>query len=114
MAGSAPRLLALALTLLLPLSGVAGIAAPAAPCPGDAMAMAEVADMDHSCCDHERSARLGYKVCKPGFENCQAPVLFVLTAPILPGARSDASPLDTYRPGALRANAESFWRPPRV
>ncbi len=78
------------------------------------MEMAEVAGMDHSCCDHERSARLGYKVCKPGFENCQAPVLFVLTGPVLLIARFDGGLLDTYRPSALRSDAESFWRPPRV
>ena len=73
-----------------------------------------MAGMDGSCSDEERSAQLGYKVCKPGQENCQAPVLFVVPAVKSPVIPSGWTILASYQSGPPRSNAESFWRPPRV
>lgn len=57
----------LLISFLLPLTGMAGMVAPEQPCPAHGMPMADMphaAHMDESCFDVEKSAELGYKVCK--------------------------------------------------
>jgi hypothetical protein len=73
-----------------------------------------VSGMDDSCCDEERSAEIGYKVCKPGQENCHAPVLFLISAVKCPSIPPGQALLGTYDPIAPRQSSEGFWRPPRV
>lgn len=76
------------------------------------MGMSDAERMD--CFDKAKSAKLGYKVCKTGLQHCQAPVLFVIPAMSPPITLSRDSHLAIHQPSAPRANAESFWRPPRL
>lgn len=113
------QLIALMLSLLLPIAGMASALAPAQHCldkdmphamtPGDMPDM----DMDSACCDMEKSAKLGFNVCKPGQENCQSSAMLVVPVQktaIIP--TSATAPTD-YTPDILPSSAETFWRPPR-
>lgn len=117
----------LTLCLVLLLTTLGGQAAQHRPCMSDgadhsmyghAAALADDAktdaDKEHDCCDQEKSARLGIKVCKPGTMQCPAPV-FVLQPPseLLSGG-SPATPLFIYRFSLSSAPAATFWRPPRA
>lgn len=104
---------ALLISFLLPLTGMAGMVAPTQPCPAHQMTMADMPGMDGSCFDAEKSAKLGYKVCKTGQEDCQAPAMFTIPAMKTSIAPSGGILLAAYHPSVPLANADSFWRPPR-
>lgn len=86
------------------------------PYPAQQLAMADMAGMDHSCFDEEdeeKSAELGYKVCKTGQEDCRAPAIFTIPAMKTPVVPSGETLLAGYHPSTPLSNASSFWRPPR-
>lgn len=103
------------ISLTLPFTGMAGVQAPAEPCPmqmGDVATMAKSMDVLPDCCqDMDRSAAHG-KPCKTGQECKTASLLQVTTIkPPVPLSASLAVPdshdLPPERP------ASSPWRPPR-
>ncbi|MFU3596023.1 hypothetical protein [Pseudomonas boanensis] len=104
-------LLVFLISLALPLSGMAGIEAPAEACPMQAAGMSQMADMDMACChDLDKMAEHGKKACKTGQECKTGSMLQVsilkppvtLTGPVLadsyPVAVPDRSPADLWRP----------------
>ncbi|MNF34270.1 hypothetical protein D3C84_151070 [compost metagenome] len=105
--------LILLISLALPLSGMAGVAASVEPCPMQASGMAMMADMDQDCCqDMEKAAEHG-KACKPGQECKSSSVLQVptvksathLSSPMVVSLTSDFLPPKT---------PTGVWRPPCV
>lgn len=105
--------LVLLISLALPLSGMAGVAAPVEPCPMKTAGMSVVADMDQDCCnDMGKGAEHG-KACKPGQE-CKSGSL--LQVAVVKPANRLSSPLVVASVNDfLPAKAPSgVWRPPCV
>lgn len=118
--------LILVISLLLPLSGMAGLGTPEQTCDGQSTTMAdgdhsttmagmgEKTEKGSSCCDEEKSAQLGFKVCKTGQEDCQASVVLVLPVVKFPVISSGTAIITDFNPPVPPSSSESFWRPPRV
>ncbi|MFC5698563.1 hypothetical protein ACFPU0_23855 [Pseudomonas sp. GCM10022186] len=107
-------LLILLISLTLPLTGMAGFEAPAAPCPMQAAGLSAMAEGDQDCChDLGKMAEHGKKACKTGQECKTGSMLQVsvlkppvtLAGPVLadmpPAAVPDRSPADLWRPPSL-------------
>lgn len=116
MSRSVRHVVVLLICFLLPLTGMASVVAPAPPCPAHQMTMADMDGMDGmdgSCFDEEKSAKLGYKVCKAGQEDCQAPTMFTIPAMKASIVTSGGAFLAIYNFSIPISNASSYWRPPR-
>ncbi|MBS7691484.1 hypothetical protein I0E98_17765 [Pseudomonas lalucatii] len=109
---TARLLLCLLLCLALPLNGLAALAVQAEPCPMPAQAHETPMPAGSDCCDAQKSAQLGSKVCKNG-QQCQSAGL-----PQLATARTQFPAAPTPAPTGygdfLPSQApEDLWRPPR-
>jgi hypothetical protein len=101
------------ISLALPLSGMAGIQAPAEPCPMSAAGMEMMDAMGQDCCQEMGSASEHGKPCKPGQECRTASLLqastlkpaVTLSSPMVVSFSSDFLPAQT---------PSGVWRPPRV
>lgn len=103
--------LILLISLALPLSGMAGVAAPVEPCPMQTAGMAMMADMNQDCC-HEMGKTADHgKPCKPGQE-CKSGSLLQVAVVKQPNRLS--SPLAApFINDCLPAKTPSgVWRPP--
>ncbi|MCU1748439.1 hypothetical protein [Pseudomonas sp. 6D_7.1_Bac1] len=105
--------LVLLISFALPLSAMAGVAAPTEPCPMTSMGMAMMAGMDQGCChDMDKASNHG-NPCKPGQECKSGGILQVsMIKPATPrfstlsiSVSSDFLPARTL---------SGVWRPPRV
>ena len=108
------RLFLIALiSLALPLSGMAGLAAAAVPCPMQAAGMPMTGDMDPDCCQDMGGPAEHGKPCKSGQE-CKTASL--LQVSIVKPAATFSSPLAlSLSSGFLPDRSPSgVWRPPRV
>ncbi|WP_447750371.1 hypothetical protein [Pseudomonas nicosulfuronedens] len=107
-------LIILLLSLALPLTGMAGIEAPAEPCPMQSLGMSPMAGMGQDCCeDSGKATQHGKKDCKTGQE-CKTSSLFqvsVLKAP-LPPVTPERPTL--YADLILSQAPSALWRPPCV
>ncbi|MCU1726101.1 hypothetical protein NTD86_03750 [Pseudomonas sp. 7P_10.2_Bac1] len=101
------------LSLALPLSGMAGVQAPAEPCPMQALGMKVMQEMGMDCCADSKAPSEHGKSCKPGQE-CKAGTMLQVSVikpaislrnPVTPALFSDAVPSTT---------PSGVWRPPRV
>jgi hypothetical protein len=100
------------ISFALPVSGMAGVQAPAEPCPMKTRGMAMMVDMDKDCCQDLSHPSEHGKPCKPGQECKTGGMLQVtiaqppitLFSPIVASFFVDALPVQTP-PGV--------WRPPR-
>lgn len=101
------------ISLVLPLSGMAGVEVPAEPCPMKTMDMAMMDDMGMDCCTDMKSPTEHGKPCKSGQECKSGSMLQVSTLkppvalfiPVVLAFSSDSSPVST---------PSGVWRPPRV
>ena len=106
-------ILCLLLCLALPLNGLAALAMPAEPCPMPAQAHEALIQAGTDCCDAQKSAQLGSKVCKNG-QQCQSSSLLQVTvdkpALVTPGVPSPPR----YSDFIPSPTPEGLWRPPRA
>jgi len=101
------------LSLTLPLSGMAGVAASTEPCPMKTMGMTMMNDMGLDCCNDAKSFIEHGKPCKPGQECKAGSMLQVLLFtppvplfnPVVLSFFSDSLPMQT---------PSGVWRPPRA
>ncbi|WP_137820191.1 hypothetical protein [Pseudomonas sp. 2FG] len=106
------------ISLALPLSGMAGLAAATEPCPMKTAGMAKMApetstDAGQDCCQDMGSPSGHGKLCKPGQECKSGSLLQVsivkpatrLASPLVLSLSSDFLPVRT---------PSGVWRPPRV
>lgn len=101
------------ISLALPLSGMAGLAAATEPCPMKTAGMAKMAKMGLNCCHDMNSSSDHGKPCKPGQECKTGSMLQVsivklpimLPSPLVLSFSSDFLP--DQAPSGV-------WRPPRV
>ena len=100
------------LSLALPLSGMAGVQAPADPCPMQVLGMKMMNDMGMDCCDDSKAPSEHSKSCKPGQE-CKTSGL-LQTAVIKPFAPLHASPQTALIQRLMQREPAGLWRPPRV
>ncbi|WP_439888828.1 hypothetical protein ACSX1C_06980 [Pseudomonas sp. MBLB4123] len=106
-------LLCLLLCLALPLNGLAALAVQAEPCPMPAQAHEASMQAGADCCDAQKSAQLGSKVCKNG-QQCQSAGLPQLTPGRTPFAAADAAAPSHYSDLIPLLSPEDPWRPPRA
>ncbi|MCB2254145.1 hypothetical protein KTQ74_19710 [Pseudomonas chlororaphis] len=105
--------LVLLISLALPLSGMAGVPAPAEPCPMKSMDMAMMDGMGMDCCNDLKSPVEHGKPCKPGQECKTGGMLQVsigkpavtLFSPVVLSFSSVFLPAQT---------PSGVWRPPRA
>jgi len=101
------------ISLALPLSGMAGIAAPAEPCPMKAASMAMMGDMGQDCCHDMGSPSDHGKPCKPGQE-CKTGSMLQVSI-VKPPVTLPSPIVVSYTSDFLLAHTPSgVWRPPRV
>jgi hypothetical protein len=101
------------ISLVLPLSGMAGVQVQATPCPMQAAGMAKMADSTADCCQDMGSSSEHGKPCKSGQECKSASLLQVsavkpavtLACPVVISLSSNLLPIQT---------PSGVWRPPRV
>jgi hypothetical protein len=101
------------ISLALPLSGMAGVQAPADPCPMKTMGMSMMDDMDMDCCQDMSTPSEHGKPCKPGQECKSGGMLQVsivkppvtLFSPVVATFFVDVLPVPT---------SSGVWRPPRA
>lgn len=101
------------ISLVLPLSGMAGVQAPTEPCPMETMGMAMMGDMAQDCCHDMKSPSDHGKPCKSGQECKTGGMLQVsilkpatrLSSPLVLSLFSDFLPAHT---------PSGVWRPPRI
>ena len=105
--------LILLICLALPLAGMAGIQAPADPCPMQAAGMASMMDMGQDCCEDTGSSSEHGNPCKPGQECKTASLLQVelIKSPI-----TFAAPVALVFSGDFlpERTPSVVWRPPRA
>jgi hypothetical protein len=105
---------ALFLSLALPLSGVvSAVELQKAPCPMQLEGVSQVGQMTRDCCDEQKSAHAGTKVCKSGEECKTSSLLQVLSvkAPLLVGHQPAVVSFNAFIPSPA---PNGVWRPPRV
>ncbi|HEF4760751.1 TPA: hypothetical protein SAN82_003197 [Pseudomonas putida] len=101
------------ISLALPLSGMAGVQAPAEPCPMKTMGMQMMDDMGMDCCQDMSAPSEHGKPCKPGQECKTGGMLQVsivkppvtLFSPVVTAFFVDVLPVPT---------PSGVWRPPRA
>jgi len=100
--------LALLLTLVLPINGIASVLASSEPCP-----MEQMPSPDHGCCEDDAGSLKMGKICKPGQE-CKTTSLLQVDL----GRTNFPAPValaTTFSDDPLLSNVPSgVWRPPRV
>lgn len=101
------------LSLALPLSGMAGLAVAAEPCPMKAAGMEMMGDMEQDCCADLDNPSDHDKPCKSGQECKTSSILQVST--VKPPATM-ASPIvaPSFSETPLAQAPSGVWRPPRV
>ncbi|WP_439858822.1 hypothetical protein [Pseudomonas sp. MBLB4136] len=105
--------LCLLLCLAIPLSGMAAVAVQVEPCPMQESGMHGAADATHDCCDEEKSALLGSKICKSG-QQCQGAGLLQVTADKAALAAFRTPRLFAYSDFIPSLSPDDLWRPPRA
>ncbi|OOG10916.1 hypothetical protein LOY55_12785 [Pseudomonas sp. B21-040] len=101
------------ISLALPLSGMAGVSAPAEPCPMKTMDMSMMGDMGMDCCQDMSTAPDHGKPCKPGQE-CKTGALLQVSI-IKPPVNLFSPVIATFFADALPVQTPSgVWRPPRA
>lgn len=104
----------LLVSFALPLSGVVNaIERLQAPCPMQLEGVSQVGEMNSDCCDEQKSAHAGSKVCKSGEECKTSSLLQVVSvkAPLLVGHPPALHSLNAFIPTPAPSGV---WRPPRV
>lgn len=101
------------ISLALPLSGMAGVQAPAEPCPMKTMGMSMMGDMGKDCCQGKGMPSDHGKPCKPGQECKTGGMLQVFIAK--PPVTLFSPVVATYFVDVLPVQTPSgVWRPPRI
>lgn len=105
--------LLLLICLALPLGGMAGVRAPADPCPMQAAGMAGMMDMEPDCCEDVGSSAEHGNPCKPGQE-CKTVSLLQVVQVKPPIPYSDPM-VQVFSSDFLSEPTPSgVWRPPCV
>ena len=101
------------LSLALPLSGMAGVQAPADPCPMQVLGMKMMNDMGMDCCDDSKAPSEHSKSCKPGQE-CKTGTMLQIS--VIKPALSLPNPLTLalFSDAVPTSTPSGVWRPPRV
>ena len=101
------------ISLALPLNGMAGVSAPAEPCPMKTMGMSMMGDMGKDCCQDMSTPSEHGKPCKPGQE-CKTGGMLQVSI-VKPPVTLFSPVIATFFVNVLPVQTPSgVWRPPRA